>query len=76
MKALSLPSLDDTLAWAVPDDGKLPRRLSAYTTTDAARAPESVPREDSLLGKVRLKDPRVGRLLADGLHGVRCRAES
>ena len=30
---------------------------------------------DSLLAKVRLKQPDVGRLVADGLHGVRCRPD-
>ena len=30
---------------------------------------------DSLLAKVRLKQPEAGRLLADGLHGIRCRPD-
>ena len=39
----------------------------------ARHAPHRDP--DSLLAKVRLKQPEAGRLLADGLHGVHCRPD-
>ncbi len=70
MKALELASLGDTLAWS-GDGVRLPRRLSAYTPADAPHA--AAAGADSLLAKVVLKDGRLARLLADGLHGVRCR---
>jgi len=70
LEALELASLDDVRTWA---QDALPRRLSAYVPQGTRHAPEAG--GDALIGKVRLKDPAVGRLLADGLHGIRCRAD-
>ena len=70
LEALELASLDDVRAWA---EDTLPRRLSVYVPSGARHAPEAA--GDALIGKVRLKDATVGRLLADGLHGIRCRAD-
>jgi chromosome segregation protein len=67
LEALQVASLDDVRTWTE----QLPRRLSAFVPAPARHAPEAG--SDALLGKVRLKDPAVGRLLADGLHGIRCR---
>ena len=49
------------------------RRIAAYAPVSARHAPHHD--HDSLLAKVRLKQPEAGRLLADGLHGVRCRPD-
>ena len=70
LEALQVASLDDVRGWT---DGQLPRRVSAFVQSAARHAPESS--GDALIGKVRLKDPAVGRLLADGLHGIRCRPD-
>jgi chromosome segregation protein len=74
LSALELGRLDDVAQW-VADGASLPRRIAAYTP-----APEPVrhpPHDsnDALLAKVRLKVPEVGRLLADGLFGIRCRPD-
>jgi chromosome segregation protein len=46
--------------------------VAAYAPATGRHLPPSL--RDALLAKVRLRKPEVGRLLADGLHGVRCRA--
>ncbi len=72
LNALELARLDDVSGWA--DGGAHPpRRIAAYAPMPARHAPHRDP--DSLLAKVRLKQPEAGRLLADGLHGVRCRPD-
>jgi len=73
LDALELPRLDDVGSW-VDGGTSPPRRVSAYAATAPAR---DAPRhgQDSLLAKVRLKQQQAGRLLADGLHGIRCRPD-
>ena len=73
LDALELPRLDDVGSW-VDGGTSPPRRVSAYAATAPARdAPHRG--QDSLLAKVRLKQQQAGRLLADGLHGIRCRPD-
>ena len=72
LSALELDRLDEVSAW-VADGAPLPRRIAAYTPAPARHAPHA--QHDALLAKVRLKVPEVGRLLADGLFGVRCRPD-
>ena len=72
LNALELARLDDVGSWT--DAGELPpQRIAAYAPVAVRHAPHGEP--DSLLAKVRLKQPEAGRLLADGLHGVRCRPD-
>jgi chromosome segregation protein len=71
LNALELAHLDDVLGWAEGDEGGPPGRIAAYATSPVRHGPHA--EGDALLAKVRLKQPAVGRLLADGLHGVRCR---
>jgi chromosome segregation protein len=73
LEALELPSLDETLGWTA-GEARLPRRLSAFARTDAP-APAPAVHGDELVDKVRMKDARIARLVADGLQGVRCRAD-
>jgi chromosome segregation protein len=74
--ALELPSLDVVLDWTA-DGAAPPVRMAAYarTTSPAVVRHRPPAGRDALLAKVRLKQPEVGRLLADGLHGVRCRSD-
>jgi chromosome segregation protein len=74
LNAIELGTLDDVLGWvdtAAGGETGPPGRIAAYTAAAARHGPEA--QGDALLAKVRLKQPAVGRLLADGLHGVRCR---
>jgi len=70
LNALEVAELADTGAW-VANGGSLPRRIAAYAMAPVRHAPHA--QHDALLAKVRLKEPEAGRLLADGLHGIRCR---
>ena len=72
LNALELARLDDVAGW-VDSGAQPPRRVAAYAPVPARHAPHRD--HDSLLAKVRLKQPETGRLLADGLHGVRCRSD-
>ncbi|HQR11483.1 MAG TPA: chromosome segregation protein SMC [Casimicrobiaceae bacterium] len=74
LNALELARLDDAAGW-VDGDAQPPRRVAAFESTEApGRVRHAAHHEpDSLLAKVKLKLPEAGRLLADGLHGVRCR---
>jgi len=72
LNALELARLDDVSGWA-EGQAQPPRRIAAYSLMTARHAPAHG--DDSLLAKVRLKQPQAGRLLADGLHGVRCRPD-
>jgi chromosome segregation protein len=76
LNALELARLDETAGW-VADGAHPPSSIAAYETASnaspAGHAPH--PENDSLLAKVRLKLPQDGRLLADGLHGIRCRPD-
>jgi chromosome segregation protein len=71
LNALQLARLDDALAW-VADGAAPPGRLAAYSESDDASAGDS--HADALFAKVRTSVPGVARVLADGLHGVRCRS--
>jgi len=70
LNALELGELDAALAWSEGD--ALPGRIAAYAV-DASKSPGSG-RDDLLLAKVKPAAPGLGRLLADWLSGVRCRA--
>jgi len=72
LNALELARLDDVGGWA-EGNAQPPRRIAAYAPMTARHAPAHG--HDSLLAKVHLKQPAAGRLLADGLHGVRCRPD-
>ncbi|MFO1414342.1 MAG: chromosome segregation protein SMC [Burkholderiales bacterium] len=72
LSALELAQLDDVLDW-VADGAQPPRRLAAYAPAPARHEPHA--QHDALLSKVRLKDPALGRCIADGLHGIRCRPD-
>ncbi len=74
LNALELARLADTTRW-VDGDAQPPRRLSAYEAAPASSPPAPRHHPDSLLAKVKLKLPDAGRLLADGLHGIRCRPD-
>ena len=72
LNALQLAALDATLAWV--DGGERPPvRIAAFA--EAAGPPAAAPADDALLHKVRMSTPAVARVLADGLHGVRCRRD-
>ncbi|MEO8345783.1 MAG: chromosome segregation protein SMC [Betaproteobacteria bacterium] len=72
LNALELSRLDDAAAW-VDDGAQPPRRISAFAPAPVRHVPHQ--EQDALLAKVKLKLPEAGRLLADGLHGVRCRLD-
>ena len=74
LNAIELDRLDDVLAWVRDGEGAgsgPPGRIAAYTPAAARHGPAA--QSDALLAKLQLKNPAVGRLLADGLHGIRCR---
>jgi chromosome segregation protein len=76
LNAIEIERLDLTLDWAGERHGERsgpPGRIAAYVTAAARHGPEGGP--EALLAKVRLKRPEVGRLVADALHGIRCRAD-
>jgi len=72
LNALEISRLDHALDW-VSGDTAPPGRVAAYAPAPTRHSPEAA--ADTLLAKVRLRDPEVGRLLADGVHGVRCRVD-
>ncbi|MEO8507609.1 MAG: chromosome segregation protein SMC [Betaproteobacteria bacterium] len=72
LSAIELARLDEVAAW-VADGSQPPRRVAAYAPAPARHAPQA--QNDALLAKVRLKNQEVGRVVADGLHGVRCRPD-
>jgi chromosome segregation protein len=75
LSAIELARLDAAARW-VGRGAEPPRRVSVYEATQATPAPaERTPQGDSLLAKVKLSHTEVARLLADGLHGVRCRPD-
>ncbi|MGE5088310.1 MAG: chromosome segregation protein SMC, partial [Candidatus Levyibacteriota bacterium] len=71
LNALRLSHLDDALGFT--GDAKPPGRLAVYADADASELPPAA--ADALLAKVRTQEPTVARLLADGLHGIRCRPD-
>ena len=80
LNALELSRLDESAGWVNGGD-QPPRRVAAYEaaheTGPAHGAEPHAPHQvaDSLLAKVKLKQKEAARLLADGLHGVRCRPD-
>jgi chromosome segregation protein len=76
LEALELDRLDRAGEWVAGDE-RPPRRIAAYAATGDTHSAGGAPHagSDALLAKVKLKNPALGRLLADGLHGVRCRAD-
>ena len=72
LSAIELARLDEVIAW-VADGAEPPRRVAAYAPASARHAPHA--QHDALLAKVRLKNEDVGRIVADGLHGIRCRPD-
>jgi chromosome segregation protein len=71
LNAIEIAQLDAAGAW-VDDEAPAPR-IAAYARAPARHEPHAS--GDALLAKVRLKQPDVARLLADGLHGIRCRPD-
>ena len=72
LNALHLADLDAALAW-VAEGTRPPGRIAAYA--DAADSAPAAMRDDALFAKVRIATPGIARVLADGLHGVRCRPD-
>jgi chromosome segregation protein len=72
LSAIELLRLDEVVAW-VADGAQPPRRVAAYAPAPARHAAPAG--YDTLLAKVRLKQQEAGRIVADGLHGVRCRPD-
>ena len=70
LNALELAHLDDAQAWQSADHAP-PGRIAAYAPATARHGPQGAP--DSLLAKVRLRNAAIGRVVADWLHGIRCR---
>jgi chromosome segregation protein len=76
LNAIELDQLDSVIDWAAERHGERngpPGRIAAYVGSAARHGPDAA--SDALLAKVRLKRPEVGRLLADHLHGIRCRGD-
>ena len=76
LNAIEIERLDAALDWAAERHGERdgpPGRIAAYVTAPARHAPYGG--GDALVAKVKLKRPEVGRLVADALHGIRCRAD-
>jgi chromosome segregation protein len=71
LEALEVASLDDVAAWTAGE--ALPRRLSAFAR--GVSHDSLSPASDALIGKLRFRDAAVARVLQDGLHGIRCRAD-
>ena len=70
LEALEVADLGRAGAWEGPDAAP-PVRLAVYAPAPARHGP--VGGGDALVGKVRIKRPELARLVADALHGVRCR---
>ncbi len=70
LEALELASLDQATAWE-SGTASPPVRLALYTCAPSRHGPDGS--GDSLLAKVAVKRPEIARLVADALHGVRCR---
>ncbi len=69
LNALRLARLDDAAGFV--GDAKPPGRLAVYADAPAGDLPHVS--DDALLAKVRTQQSTVSRLLADSLHGIRCR---
>ncbi len=73
LNALELPALDAALSWAEGETA-LPGRIAAFAAS-ISDAVSFTARDDSLLAKVSTTRPALRRLLADWLHGMRCRSD-
>ncbi|GIK87144.1 MAG: chromosome partition protein Smc [Betaproteobacteria bacterium] len=71
LEALEVDTLDRAGAWDAGADAP-PVRLALFAAAPARHGPEAG--GDALIARVRLKRADLGRLIADALHGVRCRA--
>ncbi|MEP7330226.1 MAG: chromosome segregation protein SMC, partial [Betaproteobacteria bacterium] len=71
LNAIELAQLDAVAAWT--GNAAPPRRVAAFAPATARHAPQSA--HDTLLAKVHCNSDTVGRLVADGLHGVHCRPD-
>ncbi|HEX6138529.1 MAG TPA: chromosome segregation protein SMC [Casimicrobiaceae bacterium] len=71
LNALEIARLDDALAWV--DDARPPGRFAVYADGHARAA--AAPPDDALLARARVRDATVAAVLAEGLHGVRCRPD-
>ncbi len=71
LNAIEVAQLESATEWTGGDAP--PPRIAAYARAAARHGPAAA--GDALLAKVHLKDPDVARLLADGLHGIRCRPD-
>ena len=72
LNALRLSALDDVRAW-IDDGAAPPARIAAYA--DSADGASDAHPHDALIAKVRMATPAVARVVADGLHGVRCQPD-
>lgn len=70
LEALELASLDRALDWEAGEAAP-PVRLAVYAPAPARHGPAAG--GDALVARVRIKRQEVARLVADALHGVRCR---
>ncbi len=70
LNAFEITNLDAALDWT---DGRTgpPGRVAAWAPAPARHGPPAG--SDALLARLTLRAPETGRLLADALHGVRCR---
>jgi chromosome segregation protein len=72
--ALQTASLDDVAGWIAGDDAQPPARIATFTPGDGSQVP-APHADDSLYAKLRFKQPAIARVLADWLHGIRCRED-
>ena len=70
LEALEVEALDRATPWADAEQAP-PVRLALFAPAAAGDAP--LASGDALLVKVAIKRPELGRVVADALHGVRCR---
>ena len=70
LEAVELEALDRALDWE-GGSGAPPVRLALFAPASARHLPAAS--GDTLLARVRIRRPELSRLLADALHGVRCR---
>ncbi|MDH5287991.1 MAG: chromosome segregation protein SMC [Betaproteobacteria bacterium] len=70
LEGLELDALDRATRWE-SGEAAPPVRLALYAPAPSRRLPDAG--GDALLAKVRIKRAEVSRLVADALHGVRCR---
>jgi chromosome segregation protein len=72
LNALQLSALDDALGW-VGEAARPPGRIAVYAEASRTVAHDDAP--DALIAMVRTRASAIARVLADGLHGVRCRPD-